>query len=235
MHPSSLPSIQAVTFDVGLTLIEPWPGVGEIYAAVAAQQGYPGLDPARLEEQFIRAWSAQTDFQYTRAEWAKLVDATFAGHVSTAPSTTFFASLYEQFAQPESWRVFDDDRPTLEALAASGLRLGLISNWDDRLRPLLGRLDLARYFDPIIISCEAGCTKPAAGLFAAAARRWNLAPELILHIGDSAAMDQAGAQAAGFRSLLLNRGRAGSENSLESLQELPERLGLTEGKRGPGR
>ena len=35
--------IRAVTFDVGGTLIEPWPSVGHVYAEVAAQHGWAGL------------------------------------------------------------------------------------------------------------------------------------------------------------------------------------------------
>ena len=49
--------IKAVTFDAGGTLLEPWPSVGAIYAAVAEEFGYPHLAPERLNSAFAAAWS----------------------------------------------------------------------------------------------------------------------------------------------------------------------------------
>ena len=48
------------------------------------------------------------------------------------------------------WIVFGDVVRTLEDLAADGFKLGIISDWDDRL--LLKRLRLDRYFESIIVS-----------------------------------------------------------------------------------
>jgi putative hydrolase of the HAD superfamily len=205
MSRSSATPIQAITFDVGGTLLDPWPSVGHIYAEVAAQHGIAGLDPVHLQQRFVSAWSALPVFPHTRAEWSALVDTTFLGLTAVPPSTTFFDPLYERFAFPASWRLGDDVRPILDRLSATGLRLGVISDWDERLRPLLQRFDLTRYFDPIIVSCEAGYPKPDPRIFAAAAQRWQLPPAAILHVGDSPTLDVAGARDAGFRAVLLDR------------------------------
>ena len=61
--------------------------------------------------------------------------------------------------------------PTLDALAARGLKLGVISNWDERLRPLLRRLKLAGYFETIVVSREVRASKPARAIFQHAVRR----------------------------------------------------------------
>ncbi len=42
--------IRAVTFDVGGTLIEPWPSVGHVYAEVAARHGVAAIDVATLNQ-----------------------------------------------------------------------------------------------------------------------------------------------------------------------------------------
>jgi putative hydrolase of the HAD superfamily len=97
--------------------------------------------------------------------------------------------------------------------------LGIISNWDDRLRPLLRELQLDSYFDSIVISGEAGLQKPDPRLFQAAAAQLNTPPEAILHIGDNPSEDVAGARAAGLQALLLTRGKAFA--FLSSLQSLP--------------
>src|SRR6266480_5725881 len=126
--PLSLPGrrVRAITFDVGGTLIKPWPSVGHIYSQVAARHGFPGLSVATLNRQFIAAWDAAKEFDYSRLAWAQLVDETFRGLTDKPPSQTFFAKLYSQFAQPEAWRVFEDVVPALEALASLGIRLGVI-------------------------------------------------------------------------------------------------------------
>src|SRR5581483_6684770 len=118
--------IQAVTFDVGGTLIKPWPSVGHVYAGVAARHGMK-VSPAALNRRFAAAWRELTNFNHTREEWAALVDKTFAGQGGGPPGGTFFSELYARFAEPEAWRIFDDALPALEALAALGLDLGIIS------------------------------------------------------------------------------------------------------------
>jgi putative hydrolase of the HAD superfamily len=208
--------IQAVTFDVGGTLIEPWPSVGHIYASVAERHGWPGLSVETLDRQFAGAWRALENFRYTREEWAALVDATFQGLVGTPPSRTFFPELYECFAEAEAWRVFEDVVPVLKALRARKLKLGVISNWDERLLPLLRRLKLHDYFDAVTVSCDVGFAKPSPVIFERAARELALPPGAILHVGDSAAMDVAGARGAGLRATRLQRGAAAAATRPDS-------------------
>ena len=199
------PHIKAITFDVGGTLIQPWPSVGQIYAEAACHHTGQNFSPQLLKQRFVAAWRALEDFTHTRADWARLVDATFEGLIEPLPSQTFFPELYEHFAQPGAWRIFEDVLPTLDLLASRGLKLGVISNWDERLRPLLGHLKLQTYFDPIIISAELGFSKPSRVIFEAASEKLGLLPGAILHVGDSPPNDAEAARAAGFRALLLDR------------------------------
>jgi len=182
----------------------PWPSVGDVYAEVAERNDIL-VSPAVLNRNFARAWKELRQFNHRREEWAALVDATFVKMLDLPPSKTFFPQIYDRFAEPSAWRVFDDVKPALESLAARGVKLGIISNWDDRLRPLLAKLDLAKYFEVIVISCEVGFTKPSPVIFEQASRNLGLAPELILHVGDSREHDFAGAKAAGFKAALLER------------------------------
>jgi len=215
--------IAAVTFDVGGSLIQPWPSVGHVYAEVATSHGEKDLPAGLLEARFKSAWCAQNDFAYTREAWAELVDQTFLGLCAKPPSQTFFPELYEHFAQPEAWRIFDDVLSTLEELATKGVRLGVISNWDERLRGLLRRLKLDGFFETIVVSCEVGFAKPSPVIFAQAAEKLGLPPESILHIGDSFEMDVQGARSAGLKALRLVRAarpRSDAE-AIHSLAGLP--------------
>jgi len=214
-------NIRAVTFDVGGTLVEAWPSVGHIYAEVAASHGIKNVTPAEMNRRFVTAFRARLLSPQTAAEWAMVVDEVFAGLAAEPPSRTFFRELYERFAQAEAWRIYDDVIPTLEALAAGGIRLGVISNWDERLRPLLRSLKLAGRFEVIVVSCEVGVSKPASAIFQTALQQLQLPVETVLHVGDSAREDHAGAQAAGLHAALLDRtGVSATSPCLRRLTEL---------------
>jgi putative hydrolase of the HAD superfamily len=206
--------LQAVTFDVGGTLIEPWPSVGHVYAEVAARFGVRA-EPELLNRGFHAAWRARRDFDYSRAAWYGLVRATFGAGVPLPPE--FFPAVYERFAEPDTWRVFDDVVPALDALAARGLRLAVISNWDERLEPLLRRLELHRRFEAVVVSCAVGATKPSPAIFAQALQRLGLPAGAVLHVGDGEREDWAGARGAGLAAVLLQR----AGGALCSLRDLP--------------
>jgi putative hydrolase of the HAD superfamily len=221
---SSGEHIRAVTFDVGHTLIEPRVSVGQVYAEAAAQHGCPNLPSAELELRFQTAMRQAGSNVNTRDDWARIVDATFAGLVARPPSETFFPELFERFAQPAEWRIYDDVWPGLDELAGRGVRLGVISNWDHRLRALLGALQLAARFEVIVISCEEGCAKPAREIFESAARRFRLPPAGILHVGDNWEADVLGARSVVFQAVQIVRGATAGPHQINTLLELPSRL-----------
>jgi len=217
--------IEAVTFDVGGTLIEPDPSVGEIYARVAARNGAKGLSVDLLNRRFSENWQKARPFHHGQEDWSRLVDRVFEGLLPQPPSETFFAELYAEFAQVGAWRVFDDVVPTIEALAGVGLDLGIISNWDDRLRPLLKDLRLDRYFNSILVSCETGFAKPSPVIFQEALRRLGRPAAAVLHVGDDLQDDFAGATTAGFSALHLRRETPSADLQIQSLHEVAVRLG----------
>ena len=147
------------------------------------------------------------------------MDATFAGLLTEPPSKTFFPKLYERFAQARAWRVFDDVAPTLAALRERGLKLGVISNWDDRLRPLLESLRFTDWFDSIVVSCEVGASKPAVAVFETAVQQLGVPADAILHVGDSFEMDVEGARNAGLNAVQIER-NASHTAGIKSLRDL---------------
>ena len=205
----ALSGIRAVTFDVGGTLIEPWPSVGRIYAQVAARHGVK-VAAEDLDRQFAAAWGARKNFSYRLCDWSELVRQTFAGLSAAPPSATFFDALYNHFATAAPWKIFDDVRPCLEELKRRGLKLGIISNWDERLRPAVARIRIwTNILTALLSPARAARKKPGAAIFLAAAAELQTPPEATLHIGDSAPEDVAGARAAGLRAFAHTRPNAG--------------------------
>jgi putative hydrolase of the HAD superfamily len=195
--------IRAVTFDVGGTLMAPWPSVGHVYARVAAAHIGFSADPQRITKQFVNAWRSRGEFDYSREGWFDLVRHSFHGVAEV--SETLFTALYDSFSTHDAWRVYDDVIPTFEALQKRNVRLAVISNWDTRLKPTLQSVGLYDYFEVITVSGEHGHNKPAREIFDAAAAALKLPPDEILHIGDSHREDYLGARNAGFHALHLDR------------------------------
>jgi putative hydrolase of the HAD superfamily len=188
-----------------------------VYAEVAAQWGIAGVAAEALNRGFAAAWQVRRPFDHSRTAWQRLVNQTFAAAGAPQPSDDCFGAIYQRFAVASAWRVFEDAQSALEALAARGLRLGIVSNWDERLRPLLARLGLAKYFRASIISCEAGRLKPDPIIFMRAADELGCKPAALVHVGDSAREDVEGARAAGMRAVLIDRsGRRGRHGEGES-------------------
>jgi putative hydrolase of the HAD superfamily len=217
--------IRAVSFDVGGTLIRPWPSVGHVYAEVAAHHGVRDLSADTLNKGFLAAWRARRHFQHTREDWARLVEQTFAGTCPPDLTRQFFPALYQRFAEPDAWRIYDDVLPALDSLASMDIPLAVISNWDERLRPLLRELRLDGYFESIIVSCEIGFAKPSPVIFEQAEKKIGSPPAQILHVGDDPVDDVAGAKAAGYQALLINRhDRTRDPEHIHSLESLASLL-----------
>ena len=86
----------------------------------------------------------------------------------------------------------------LERVAAAGVRLGVVANWDITLPETLRRLGVDRLFTTIVTSAEAGAAKPDPAIFRLALDRLAAAPERTLHVGNES-VDEEGAQAAGMK------------------------------------
>lgn len=220
------PGLDAVSFDVGGTLIEPRPSVGHIYAEVAARHGFRGIDPGTLNQRFRDAWRHKVDFDYSQDSWFTLVRQTFGDRNRELPAE-FFPAVYHRFTEPDVWHVFPDVIPTLDTLATHGIKLAIVSNWDTRLRPLLTNLRLHSFFDAILISCEAKFAKPSPVIFELLERRLALPLHRMLHVGDHPEEDVAGARSAGLQARLIQRDATPVPGeSLASLIEIPALLGL---------
>jgi putative hydrolase of the HAD superfamily len=212
----TLREIRALFFDVGGTLIEPWPSVGAIYSAVAARHGI-NADADTMESAFHAAWrqmkmsAAPGALTVSRRDWWRALVWRTLERAGAGPAVAgrqpeaCFEELYAAFARADAWRVFPDGLAALQETRARGLHVGLISNWDQRLRPLLERLDLARYCDSVTVSCDVGAEKPDPAIFKAALAAAGVAPGESLHAGDAPDEDVRGARAAGMHAVLVKR------------------------------
>lgn len=224
--------IELVYFDVGGTLIDPYPSVGEVYAAAGRRHGLDA-SPEELGAAFQQAWRRRTragdesvlvmgrDPESTHVWWRALVFDVLRAVGFTGDLEACYQDFFRAFERPEAWRIHEDVLPALEGLAAGGVRMGVLSNWDHRLPPLLDALDLARWFDPILVSALEGVAKPDVRFYERAVKRSGLPAERLLHVGDRADLDLVPARAAGMEAKLLDRsGTRRDEATIDRLTEL---------------
>lgn len=104
----------------------------------------------------------------------------------------YFRALACQF------QLVDGAIENLEAVRP-GRRIAAVSNGPGPVqRSRMEGAGLMQYFDAIVISCEIGIAKPDPGIFERALRLLERSKESAVVIGDGAASDMAGAEAAGI-------------------------------------
>jgi len=121
------------------------------------------------------------------------------------PALISFGGHYKQLNGRAS-RIYPGVTEALERLRAAKLKLACVTNKASAFTtPLLEKTGLARFFDAVATSDQAGSRKPDPGLILHACRALGVAPQHAIVIGDSA-NDAEAARAAGCRVLLVTYG-----------------------------
>lgn len=122
-----------------------------------------------------------------------------------------------------AFRAYDDVAPLLSGLAAAGVGVAVVSNWDCSLPDALASagIDVTHVFS----SGESGSSKPDTGIFHAALAALGAAPDRALHVGDTEETDGVGARTAGIDVRIVDRGgRAGGADTITALTDVLDLL-----------
>jgi phosphoglycolate phosphatase len=163
-----------------------------------------------------------------------LLERAFALSMGRAATDAEIDDARERFMRAYSERVFDRSSiypavlQTLDELAATGLRIGCITNKSGRFAlPLLEAAGLRERFDVVLSPQTASERKPSPLLLQRALAFWAIAPEQLLYVGDSH-VDIGAARAAGTRVALVSYGYGRARHdqppdwTVDSLSELRE-------------
>jgi putative hydrolase of the HAD superfamily len=226
MEPS-MRAVQAVLFDAVGTLIFPRPPVADVYHAAGQRHG-SRRDRLDVAERFAAAFAGYRDVDATdeareQRRWRSIVGSVFAD--IPRGQDALFLELWDHFALPGSWAVFDDVAPAWADLERRGIQVGIASNFDARLMPLCKSLAPLNRAAWLFYSSAIGWPKPAPPFFQYVQQTMNVSPGEILLVGDDQVADVDGARAAGWQAVLIDRvGNGGSESALRSLDQLPALL-----------
>ena len=223
-------NIAAITLDLDDTL---WPIAPVIARAEErldawlkihcprAAAAYPVATMRALRER-VAAENPHLSHDFTAQRCLSLERALIPHGYTSAQVDAAFAEYY---AARNELECYADALPALERLAAH-YPLVSLSNGNADLR----RIGLDRFFRFSVSARECGVGKPAPAIFHAACDALGLPTHAVLHVGDDAELDVAGAHAAGMRSAWVNRNGAawsGAEPphiSVSNLHELVDRL-----------
>jgi HAD superfamily hydrolase (TIGR01549 family) len=208
-------AIRAVSFDFWHTLFVEMPGG---YKHYQSRRRYLLAEALRscgdyTEEQIGQACllESKSHDQVWRNEHRTLSAAERIGHVLTTLSACLpdqamseLVNAYEEGILERPPVLIEGVRESLEQLRGR-YRLGIISDVGFSpgrvLKKVLRQNGLLDFFDSLIFSDEAGCSKPHAEVFQRTAERLSAAPGEIVHIGDLEFTDIVGAKRAGYHAI----------------------------------
>ncbi|XP_029358497.1 haloacid dehalogenase-like hydrolase domain-containing protein 3 [Echeneis naucrates] len=225
-----------VLWDVKDTLLKVRLSVGEQYCKEAEQLGL-SLNPLEVDAAFRQAYRKYSHRypNYGIAQglggqswWMGVVQDTFSQCRVQEPVllNTLARKLYQNFSNAENWELFPDSKKALESCSSLGLKLGVVSNFDNRLEGILRVCGLLSHFSFLITSEEAGVAKPSPVIFKQALQRCDVPAASIAHIGDHYVNDYLASRSVGIHGLLLDRhskheqSDVPREHRLSSLEEL---------------
>ena len=206
--------LDAVFFDLGGTLIDVSVPREKTWAEVLSRHGRE-VDESVLAES-IRAADRDLDESFANIQgsdegpfWLEFNSNVLGRLGLDMKAEDILQELSDSFGKvvtdERNWNDYPDARPLLEDLEARDMRVGLISNATDLARKVLERLDLGKYFDPIVISSEIGHRKPSREIFRTALGEAGASPSRSIYIGDKPAVDVLGARRAGMNAILIDR------------------------------
>jgi putative hydrolase of the HAD superfamily len=229
-------TIKAVFFDAAGTLIKPARSVGESYAAIAAKHGKE-VSSTNITERFRTCFDAAPRLAFPSATedtvaalerdwWKSLVAQVFEPWSPFVRFEEYFAELFAYFASPNAWTLYPEVLETLTSLKERDLILDVISNFDSRLVRILDGLGAGAQFENIFVSSRVGYAKPDGRIFNVALSCHGLAPVQALHVGDSEINDLCGANQAGLKGILVERGKTSAAQASDRINSLRSILAL---------
>ncbi len=204
--------VGGLVLDAVGTLIEPSPSVATAYTEAAGRQGLV-IDRGEVRRRFHQFFRVDevddqlgplaTDEATERRRWRRIVGNVLPG----LPDPDWaFAELWDHFGRSSAWRTFPDVAPALDELRRAGLPFVVASNFDGRLRGVVGGLPgLAGCQGRLVISSEVGFRKPHPAFYRASCDRLALPPGNVLCVGDDPENDVLGPSRAGLRGVLIDR------------------------------
>ena len=205
---------KALTFDCYGTLIDWETGLLGALRPLLQSHGQDLSDPEILDIYGELEPKAQNPYRRYRQVLADVVRG-FGERLGFSVSSLEAESLPESL---KNWQPFPDTRAALEKLKTK-YTLAIISNTDDDFFAASAR-HLQVKFDFVITAEQAKAYKPSLAPFHLALQRLGLAPQQVLHVGQSVHHDVLPAKSLGMATALVYRRGFGATRPTEGTPDL---------------
>jgi putative hydrolase of the HAD superfamily len=222
-------ALRAVVFDVDFTIAQPGPDLGpEGYRRLGQRYGLL-LDPTRYDDARRAALAdlhRHPELDHDEEIWVLFTQRIIEGMGGSGDTYGCAVEMTGAWEHAHHFDLFDDVLPTLDALRARGLRLGLLSNTARDLDLFVAHHKLS--VDAVLTSRLHGKTKPHEGIFLRMLELLGVGPNEAAMVGDTVEDDIEGARRVGMRAVLVDRdGRyPDATERIEDLRALVAWLGL---------
>jgi HAD superfamily hydrolase (TIGR01662 family) len=221
--------LKAVVFDVDYTLARPGPDLGpEGYRRLGERHGLT-LDPERYDDARREAFSTlkrHPELDHDEEVWVLFTQRIIEGMGGVGDTYRAAVEMEGAWVHAHHFELYDDVLPTLDALRAHGLKIGLLSNSARDLDEFVVHHGLV--VDAVLTSGAHGKTKPHETIFRRMLALLDIAADEAVMVGDTVEDDIEGANAVGMQAVLVDReGRFPKRERLDDLRGLPAALGLT--------
>lgn len=156
-----------------------------------------------MQKEYYSAPESLDIFEYNRQF---LIKHGFSDATSQRLSKPFSDIIFQ--LEPDGTHLKEGAIELLDLLKSKNLKLGIITNAshnEDRIRKILSRVGIEKYFETVVVSSEVGIRKPDPMIFQIALKNLDLAPEQAIYIGDSFEYDAQGASNAGMQYVLVSK------------------------------
>ncbi len=135
--------------------------------------------------------------------WSELVAHVFE---DVHPIGELFQKLWEHFASPANWQLYDDVDSCFNSIKAAGHQIVVASNFDTRLLEILERQPCCQLIDRVYCSAAVGYRKPDPMFYEVVSRSSGFDdPSSIVMVGDDFQNDYVAPRMHGWNALHLNR------------------------------
>jgi putative hydrolase of the HAD superfamily len=200
--------VQSVVFDLFHTLVDP-----EAYRPEGFVRAYKiaevlGLDDADQFAQWWREMEAQRHVNGSK-KVAQYADEYLLEHTGRRSTPEELAQVNHIWGQMHDIALLEPRREVLSALRAlhdMGLKLGLLSNIDEREAVNWTRSPLAPLFDVTCLSFDIGYSKPSKEAYSLVLSRLGTDASSSIYVGDGGHDELRGARKAGFGLVVFMKG-----------------------------
>lgn len=229
--------IKLLTFDITNTILKVKDSPGNQYAEIAKRFGV-NIGASDLDSVYDATWQKQKqelpnygkDQGMTTKEWWQnfvckvFLSAGYRGRLSSLNGVS--DELWNRFKEGLEWDVIPHSHESLSALKSAGIKLGVVSNFDERLEKTLSAYKLDQYFDFVVTAVSAGTEKPDPAIFKHALSMSGMSPAVAGHVGDDISHDYYTPKSIGMSAFLFSPEKEDALGSVDKKDVISDLLDL---------